>query len=59
MIPFRQWLFFAVATLGLDPETFWALTLAEWRWLTARAGGEALTRGGLDALLALYPDETL
>jgi uncharacterized phage protein (TIGR02216 family) len=56
MIPFRQWLSFAVAGLGLDPETFWALTIAEWRWLTARAAPEALTRRGLDALIALYPD---
>ena len=57
MIPFRQWLSFAVTGLGLDPETFWALTITEWRWLTARAGAEALSRGGLDALLALYPDD--
>jgi uncharacterized phage protein (TIGR02216 family) len=57
MIPFRQWLQYAVAGLGLDPQSFWALTIAEWRWLTARAAGEALTREGLDALIALYPDE--
>ncbi len=56
MIPFRQWLQFAVAGLGLDPETFWMLTIAEWRWLTSQAKGEALARTELDALLALYPD---
>ncbi|HBS31901.1 MAG TPA: phage tail assembly chaperone [Parvularcula sp.] len=56
MIPFRQWLAFAVAGLGLDPETFWTLTIGEWRWLTEQAKGEALSRDGLDALIALYPD---
>jgi uncharacterized phage protein (TIGR02216 family) len=57
MIPWRQWLQFAVAGLNLDPETFWTLTIAEWRWLTERAAGEALPRAGLDALIALYPDD--
>jgi uncharacterized phage protein (TIGR02216 family) len=56
MIPFRQWLQFAVAALNLDPDAFWALTVAEWRWLTEGAGADALTRQGLDALIALYPD---
>ncbi|MDZ7629690.1 MAG: phage tail assembly chaperone [Parvularculaceae bacterium] len=57
MIPWRHWLQFAVAGLNLDPATFWMLTIGEWRWLTESAGPDALTRTGLDALLALYPDE--
>lgn len=57
MIPWRQWLQYAVAGLGLAPETFWMLTIAEWRWLTDRAGAGALARDGLDALIALYPDQ--
>ncbi len=56
MIPWRHWLAYAVAGLGLDPQSFWTLTIREWRWLTDRAGAEALSRDGLDALLALYPD---
>lgn len=57
MIPWRDWLQFAVAGLGLDPQAFWTLTIGEWRWLTERAKAGALTREGLDALIALYPDE--
>lgn len=56
MIPWRQWLQHAVGALSLDPETFWMLTIGEWRWLTSRDKPEALARDGLDALLALYPD---
>lgn len=58
MIPWRQWLSFAVGALRLDPETFWSMTVGEWRWLTAAAPSGALTRAGLDALIALYPDKT-
>ncbi len=57
MIPWRHWLAYAVGALGLEPAAFWALTLSEWRWLTAAPAGEALGRERLDALLALYPDE--
>lgn len=57
MIPWRQWFFFAVVSLGLAPEEFWALTLKEWRFL-APDDSAALSRGGLDRLIALYPDET-
>ncbi|MFN3958281.1 MAG: phage tail assembly chaperone [Parvularculaceae bacterium] len=57
MIPWRFWLAHAVTGLGLDPDAFWRLTLAEWRWLTAPARADALSRDRLDALLALYPDE--
>jgi hypothetical protein len=56
MIPWRQWFLFAVLSLGLAPEEFWALTLNEWRFL-APDEGAALTRGGLQRLIALYPDE--
>lgn len=57
MIPFRQWFAYAVSTLGLSPDAFWALTLAEWRWLLPDAPA-ALTRAGLDRLIALYPDQS-
>lgn len=48
---------FAVRGLGLSPNEFWALTLAEWRALTAPAPGSApISRAHLDALLAAHPD---
>lgn len=56
MIPWRQWLAFAVSSLGLAPDAFWSLTLAEWRALAPRDAG-ALGRDGLERLIALYPDE--
>lgn len=56
MIPFRQWFAYAVTTLGLSPEAFWALTLAEWRFLAPDAPA-ALSRAGLEALIAQYRDE--
>lgn len=50
-------LVFAVTRLGLKPDAFWALTLAEWRALTAPAPGAGPpSRGELDALLAKHPD---
>jgi hypothetical protein len=56
MIPFRRWFAYAISALGLSPADFWALTLAEWRWLMPDAP-TAMTRAGLDTLLHLYPDE--
>ncbi len=47
--------------LRLTPDQFWALTPAE---LVVMSGADAkaaavLTRSGLDALMAQYPDENL
>ncbi|HNR76998.1 MAG TPA: phage tail assembly chaperone [Parvularculaceae bacterium] len=56
MIPWRRWFAFAVLTLGLQPEAFWALTLHEWRAL-APDETAALSRAGLNNLIALYPDQ--
>lgn len=56
MIPWRQWFNFAVLSLGLSPEDFWALTLTEWRFL-APEEGPRLDARGLDRLIALYPDD--
>ena len=56
MIPWRRWFQFAVLSLGLTPEDFWALTLGEWRFLAPQEGG-AMDRGGLQRLVDLYPDE--
>ncbi len=56
MIPWRRWFAFAVLSLGLTPEDFWALTLDEWRFLLPDES-PALGRRGLEKLIALYPDE--
>ncbi|SHI84772.1 phage conserved hypothetical protein [Shimia gijangensis] len=45
--------------LRLRPADFWALTPAELQMILGQgAGAPALTRKGLDALLATYPDKT-
>ena len=44
--------------LQLSPDKFWALTPAELRMMLGHGAGDSpMTRGGLDALLAAYPDE--
>ncbi len=43
--------------LGLSPEAFWRLSLAEWRALTRPWRVlEPLSRAGFDALCARHPD---
>ncbi|WP_297516159.1 phage tail assembly chaperone [uncultured Caulobacter sp.] len=44
-------------SLGIAPEAFWRLSLKEWRALTERPPASALTRSGLEALAARFPDE--
>lgn len=46
-------------SLGLAPEAFWRLSLIEWRMLTEAPPSPVLTRAGLDALIARYPDKEL
>jgi len=55
MTPWPQLIRLA-AQLGVTPEAFWRLSLAEWR---ALSGGEAeaLSRGQFDALTRRFPDE--
>ena len=44
--------------LRLKPHEFWSLTPTELRLLLGQGGtAPALTRKGLDALLAAYPDK--
>ncbi|WP_165189981.1 phage tail assembly chaperone [Caulobacter soli] len=47
----------ATLTLAIPPETFWRLSLAEWRALTEAPAAPALNRAALDALIARFPDE--
>ncbi len=42
--------------LRLTPREFWGLTPAELRLMLGQDGTGALTRGGLDALMAQWPD---
>ena len=47
----------AALEFGIAPASFWSLSLKEWRALTTTGrGAEALSRSGLDALLAAHPD---
>jgi uncharacterized phage protein (TIGR02216 family) len=46
--------------MRLSPRDFWALSLPEWRVLCEARVPQAqapLNRGGLDELLARYPDK--
>ncbi|MEQ9693230.1 rcc01693 family protein [Shimia sp. SDUM112013] len=48
-----------IAGLRLSPQAFWALTPAELRMMLGQGQAPAaLSRAGLDALLAAYPDKT-
>lgn len=44
-------------SLGIAPEAFWRLSLAEWRLLTEEPPAPTLNRSGLADLIARYPDE--
>jgi uncharacterized phage protein (TIGR02216 family) len=55
MTPWPQLLRLA-ATLGIEPEAFWRLSLAEWRALTGEPS-DALSRQGFEALANRFPDE--
>ena len=46
--------------LGLMPDAFWSLTPAELRLMLGQGAGTGpMSRAGLDALLATYPDKGL
>lgn len=55
MTPWPQLLRLAVQ-MGIAPEAFWRLSLAEWRALTAEPS-DALSRRGFEALANRFPDE--
>jgi uncharacterized phage protein (TIGR02216 family) len=59
MSPWPDLLRLGVLRLGLTPEAFWRLSLAEWRILTLPEPGadQPLTRNDFEALTALYPDD--
>lgn len=47
----------AASRFAIAPAAFWALSLAEWRALTAAPPAPAaLSRGEFDALAAAHPD---
>ena len=46
------------AALGIAPDAFWRLSLAEWRMLTARPGQAApMGRGEFEQLAEAWPDD--
>ena len=55
MTPWPQ-MFRAGVAAGLSPNTFWALSLREWRWLAA-ADESALSQAELSALRAAIVQE--
>lgn len=59
--PWDETIAFAMGVLHAQPSELWRLTpreiAAAYRGLTGRGGaGEALDRGGLEALMAEFPD---
>lgn len=45
------------AALGVGPEAFWRLSLAEWRMLTEAAPGTSpMERGEFETMMAAWPD---
>lgn len=42
--------------MGIAPEAFWRLSLAEWRALTSGDAEPALGREALERLMAAHPD---
>ena len=44
------------AGIGVTPEAFWRLSVAEWRALTG-GDSDALSRSGFEALARRFPDE--
>lgn len=42
------------ARMGIPPDAFWRMSLREWRLMVSDR--QAMERGELEALLALYPD---
>lgn len=48
----------AFGRLGLEPDRFWKLTPAELRMLLGEGAGlPAMTRDGLTAMMAAFPDD--
>lgn len=46
----------AVERFGVTPESFWRLSLREWRMLTAPPEQAAMSRGELERLVERWPD---
>lgn len=57
MTPWRE-LLQTAAAMGMAPETFWSLSLKEWRLLTqAPAAGQPMRRHELDRMAEAWPDD--
>jgi len=57
--PWAEWFRFGVGDLGLAPDEFWRLSLWEWLALVGPRPANTPTRGDLEALMLLHPDERL
>jgi uncharacterized phage protein (TIGR02216 family) len=56
MIPWDAWMAHGIGGLRIAPETFWRLSVREWRCVLGEGRGGALTRAELDILLKEHPD---
>ena len=54
MLPWAE-MMRAALVMGIGPEAFWRLSLAEWRWLTG-VRDRVPDRNTLERLMKTYPD---
>ncbi|MEM7662004.1 MAG: phage tail assembly chaperone [Pseudomonadota bacterium] len=55
MLPWDQMLR-AALRCGVSVESFWTMSLLEWRWLAASNGDDALRGAELTGLMQAFPD---
>lgn len=46
----------ASLSAGMSIQSFWEMSLVEWRWLAAGRGDDALGEDQLSALMREFPD---
>lgn len=56
MLPWAEMMRTAIS-MGVAPDVFWRLSLAEWRWLTGSAE-RGFERTTLEGLMMIYPDRS-
>lgn len=47
----------AALAAGVPVNTFWQLSLREWRWLASADAGSGLSGAELNAMIAKFPDK--
>ncbi len=54
--PFDLWLRYAVLRLGLSPDAFWAMSVADFLALMRTTQTTPMNRADLGQLMNIYPD---